>query len=70
MFAFFKKLFGKADINQDGKVDQKDVAVAVDAVQAAVKGAKSMAKTQAKKTVTKAKTAAKKPAVKKTKPAA
>jgi hypothetical protein len=58
MFAFFKKLFGKADLNSDGKVNAQDAKVAVAAVEAAAKGAKSMAKTQVKKTVTKAKKAA------------
>ena len=37
MFAFFKKLFGKADVNKDGKVDVQDAKVAVAAVKAKAK---------------------------------
>jgi hypothetical protein len=53
MFAFFKKLFARADVNQDGKVDAQDAKVVVESV-----------KTQAKTAATK-KPAAKKPAAKK-----
>jgi hypothetical protein len=50
MFAFFKKLFARADVNQDGKVDAQDAKVVVESV-------KTQAKTAAAK-----KPAAKKPA--------
>jgi hypothetical protein len=57
MFAFFKKLFARADVNKDGKVDVQDAKVAVESI-----------KTQATATKMRAvakKTAAKKPASKK-----
>lgn len=50
MFAFFKKLFGKADVNKDGRVDVQDAKVAVKAVAA-------KAKTTARKATVVAKTA-------------
>lgn len=58
MFGFIKKLFGKADLNQDGKVDTADAKVAAEAV-----------KTEVKKTTAKAKTAVKKVTTRKTKKA-
>ena len=56
MFAFFKKLFAKADANKDGRVDVQDAKVAVEAV-------KSQASTHVSRAVSRAKTAVKKPAV-------
>jgi hypothetical protein len=53
MFAFFKKLFARADVNKDGKVDAQDAKVVVESV-----------KTQAKTAATKVRAATKKPAVK------
>ena len=37
MIAFFKKLFGFADVNKDGKVDAADAKVAVEAAKEEVK---------------------------------
>jgi hypothetical protein len=54
MFAFFKKLFARADVNKDGKVDAQDAKVVVESV-----------KTQAKTAATKVRAATKKPAAKK-----
>ena len=76
MFAFFKKLLGfptpaeeaaakvpsKLDLNADGKVDVKDVAVAAKAVKAAAKGATKKAKATVAKAKAPAKPRAKKPA--------
>jgi hypothetical protein len=54
MFAFFKKLFSRADVNKDGRVDAKDAKVAVEAVKATVKKAAVQAKSvRAKKPTTK-----------------
>ena len=44
MFAFFKKLFGKADVNKDGAVDRKDAEVVVEAVKAGAAKAKQEVK--------------------------
>lgn len=58
MFGFFKKLFGKADLNHDGKVNAADAKVAAEVV-----------KTEVKKTTAKAKTAVKKATTQKAKKA-
>ena len=57
MFAFFKKLFARADVNKDGKVDAKDAAVAVEAVKATAKSTAVRAKATVKKAAVRAKTA-------------
>jgi hypothetical protein len=57
MFAFFKKLFARADVNKDGRVDAKDAAVAVEAVKATAKTTAVRAKATVKKTAVRAKTA-------------
>ena len=57
MFAFFKKLFGKADVNKDGKVDVQDVKVVAQAVKAEAKVAATKVKSTAKKAAVVAKTA-------------
>ena len=57
MFAFFKKLFARADVNKDGQVDAKDAAVAVEAVKATAKTAAVRARTTVKKAAVRAKTA-------------
>ena len=59
MFAFFKKLFAKADVNQDGKVDAKDAQVAVEAVKAEVKKVKTNARVAIKKATIKPKSSRK-----------
>ena len=56
MFAFFKKLFGRADVNRDGKVDAVDAKVMVEAVKAGAKAGVVRAKNTAKKSAVKAKT--------------
>ena len=56
MFAFLKKLFSKADVNKDGRVDVQDAKVAVAA-------AKANASTHVSRAVSRAKSTAKKPAV-------
>ena len=53
MFAFFKKLFGKADVNKDGRVDVQDVKVVAKEVKTEVKAAVKKASTKAKTTKTK-----------------
>ena len=55
MFAFFKKLFARADVNKDGRVDAKDAKVAVTAVKATAKTAAARVKTTAQKAAVKAK---------------
>jgi hypothetical protein len=55
MFAFFKKLFARADVNQDGRVDAKDAAVAVEAVKATAKTTAVRAKATVKKAAVQAK---------------
>ena len=55
MFAFFKKLFARADVNKDGQVDAKDAAVAVEAVKATAKTAAVRARTTVKKAAVQAK---------------
>ncbi len=57
MLAFLKKLFARADVNKDGKVDVKDAKVAVTAVKATAKTAAARVKTTAQKAAVKAKTA-------------
>ena len=57
MFAFFKKLFARADVNKDGRVDAKDAAVAVEAVKATAKSTAVRAKATVKKAAVRAKTA-------------
>lgn len=52
MFEFIKKLFGKADLNQDGKVDATDAKVAAEVVKAEVKKTATRAKTAVKKATT------------------
>lgn len=49
MFAFFKKLFGKADVNKDGAVDRKDAEVVVSAVKAGAAAGAAKAKQEVKK---------------------
>jgi len=62
MFAFFKKLFGKADVNKDGTVDRKDARVVVEAVKAGASAGAAKAKREVKKAAaTPRKPAAKKP---------
>ena len=39
MLAFFKKLFGKADVNKDGKVDVQDAKIVAKEVKTEVKAA-------------------------------
>ena len=72
MFAFFKKLFGNADVNRDGAVDQKDAEVVVSAVKAGAAAGAAKAKREVKKAgaagTTKKRNFPKKP--KQTKPAA
>lgn len=57
MFNFLKKLFGKADLNKDGRVDRADARVAVDAVSATAKAGATKAKTRAKSATAKVKKA-------------
>ena len=65
MFAFFKKLFSRADVNKDGRVDAKDAAVAVEAVKATAKTTAVRAKATVKKAAVQAKSVrAKKPTTK------
>jgi len=59
MFAFFKKLFARADVNKDGQVDAKDAKVAVEAVKATAKTA--VTKVAAKKPAANKKSSIKKP---------
>jgi hypothetical protein len=59
MLEFFKKLFGRADINKDGKVDAADAKVLVEVIKEEVKVVAENAKTAAKKVVSKAKSATK-----------
>jgi hypothetical protein len=49
MFAFFKKLFSKADVNKDGTVDRKDAEVVVAAVKAGATAGAAKAKHEVKK---------------------
>ena len=55
MFAFFKKLFARADVNKDGRVDTKDAKVAVEAVKATAKTTAVRAKATVKKAAVQAK---------------
>jgi hypothetical protein len=55
MFAFFKKLFARADVNKDGRVDAKDAKVAVEAVKATAKTTAVRAKATVKKAAVQAK---------------
>jgi len=48
MFAFLKKLFGKADVNKDGQVDAKDAKVVAEKVGAKVEAAATKIKAEAK----------------------
>lgn len=57
MFAFFKKLFGRADVNKDGKVDGKDAVVAAKSVAAGVKAGTIRTRNTLKKASVKAKAA-------------
>ena len=66
MFAFFKKLFGKADVNKDGTVDRKDAQVVAEAVKAGATAGAAKVKREVKKAGAKPKT----PKAKKTTPAA
>ena len=59
MLEFFKKLFGRADVNKDGKVDAVDAKIVVEAAKEEVKVVAEKTKTAAKKVVSKAKSAAK-----------
>jgi len=55
MFAFFKKLFAKADANKDGRVDVQDAKVAVEGVKAKTNQVKTNARVAIKKAAVKAK---------------
>jgi hypothetical protein len=55
MFAFLKKLFSRADVNKDGKVDAKDAKVAVEGVKAKTNQIKTNARVAIKKAAVKAK---------------
>jgi hypothetical protein len=55
MFAFFKKLFAKADANKDGKVDVQDAKVVAESVKAQVKTTAARTKTAVKKPAVRAK---------------
>jgi hypothetical protein len=57
MFAFFKKLFARADVNKDGQVDARDAKVAVETVKATAKTTAVRAKATVKKAAVRAKTA-------------
>jgi hypothetical protein len=57
MFAFFKKLFARADVNKDGQVDAKDAKVAVESVKATAKTTAVRARATVKKAAVRAKTA-------------
>lgn len=57
MFGFIKNLFGKADLNKDGKVDATDAKVAAAAVKTEVKKTAAKAKTAVKKASSKTKKA-------------
>ena len=59
MLEFFKKLFGRADVNKDGKVDAADAKIVVEAAKEELKVVAEKTKTAAKKVVSKAKSAAK-----------
>ena len=56
MLNFFKKLFGFADVNKDGRVDSKDAKVVAQKAEAKVGAAAAKAKEVVKKTTAKAKT--------------
>lgn len=58
MLAFLKKLFGKADINKDGKVDAKDAKAAAATVSVAAKATGAKVKTAAGAKIAKARKAA------------
>ena len=47
MFAFLKKLFGRADANKDGRVDAKDAKVVAEKVGAKVEAAATKIKAEA-----------------------
>lgn len=55
MLAFLKKLFARADVNKDGKVDAKDAKVAVEGVKAKTNQVKTNARVAIKKAAVKAK---------------
>ena len=57
MLNFFKKLFGLADANKDGRVDAADAKVVAEKVGAKVEAASAKIKTEAAKTVAKTKIA-------------
>lgn len=57
MFGFLKKLFGRADVNKDGKVDTQDVKVVAEAVAAKVETAAAQIKKQARSGAAKTKIA-------------
>ena len=59
MLEFFKKLFGRADVNKDGKVDAADAKVVVEAAKKEIKVVAEKTKIAAKKVVSKAKSATK-----------
>lgn len=59
MIQFFKKLFGFADVNKDGKVDKEDAKVVVEAAKEEVKIVAQKTTTAVKKAATKAKSATK-----------
>ena len=68
MFAFLKKLFGFADVNNDGQVNTKDIAAVAETVKVAATKVENAANAAAKPVAKKA-PATKKPPTKK-KPAA
>ena len=53
MLAFFKKLFSRADVNKDGRVDAKDAKVAVTAAKTTAKTSAGRVKAKVKKVATK-----------------
>lgn len=57
MLNFFKKLFGFADVNKDGKVDRSDAKVAATAVAATAKTTAAKVKTTTKAKVARVKKA-------------
>lgn len=64
MLGFFKKLFGMADANKDGKVDAKDAKVVAEKVEARVEAAAAKIQAQSTKVVANAKNTVKKTAAK------
>lgn len=61
MFAWIKKLLGKADVNQDGKVDTKDAKVVAAKVRTETKQVVANATNTVKKAKAKAKSNKSKP---------